>query len=312
MAMRNENSNNRSGRGPLSDGAPAEGSRGIVPAASGSLSATCARLTVGQLERALLERFPASDAEQWDRTGLLVGDPARTVTGVACALDPTVAAIEAASDAGANVLLTHHPAFLTPPTSFKPAASVAVNPGAGVYRAIELGVALMNFHTALDVSPEAQRMLPGLLGLEPHGVVDPINENASKGYGQLCSIEGGRLTLGQMAARCISVFGRAPRVWGDMGSTLSRVVTCTGSAGPTIRAALDFHADCLIAGEVKYHDALDCSQAGLAIIELGHDVSELPFAEVLAACARQAGVPDDVVVIVGQSGNWANPEATRL
>lgn len=284
----------------------------LARVSSGTLSAPKSQLTIGQLERALLQRFPAADAEEWDRTGLLIGDPARTVTGVACALDPTVAAIEAAAAAGANVLLTHHPAFLTPPTSFKPGASVAENPGAGVYRAIELGVALMNFHTALDVSHEAQAMLPGMLGLTCHGVVEPIAGDETKGYGQLCSLKGETLTLSQLAARCTSVFGRAPRVWGNLSRDMKRIVTCTGAAGPTVRKSYEAHADCLIAGEVKYHDALDFSTAGLCIIELGHDTSELPFAGVLAGAARDAGVPADGVIIVGQNDNWTHPETMRL
>ncbi len=287
-------------------------SQDLATVRSGTLARSGTALTIGQLEHALLTRFPAADAEDWDRTGLLVGDPAQPITGVACALDPTVEAIEAAAAAGANVLLTHHPAFLTPPTLFQPGASVAEKSGAGVFCAIKAGVALMNFHTALDVSEQAQQMLPGLLGMAPHGVVEPICADGSKGYGQLCSLQSEALTLAQMAARCVSVFGRVPRVWGNMQANLSRIVTCTGSAGPTLKAAFDNHVDCIIAGEVKYHDALDYSHAGLAIIELGHDVSELPFASVLAEAARSAGVPDDAVVILEQCNNWTIPETTRL
>lgn len=284
----------------------------LATVASGTLSAHAFRMSIGALERALLAEYPAADAEEWDRTGLLVGDPAAQVRAVAVALDPTVAAIDAAAEAGANVLVTHHPAFLTPPTSFKPAASVAQNPGAGVYRAIERGVALMNFHTALDVSARAQHMLPGMLGLSLRGVVEPKPGCVEKGYGQLCAPAGEHLTLGQLAARCTSVFGRAPRVWGDFNRSVSRIVTCTGSAGPTGRMALAQHADVLVAGEVKYHDALDLSQAGMAVIDLGHDTSELPFCRVLAASVRDAGVPDDLVVVVGQRDNWTYPEAVRV
>ena len=31
--------------------------------------------TIGKLEKDLLHIFPSADAEEWDRTGLLVGDP---------------------------------------------------------------------------------------------------------------------------------------------------------------------------------------------------------------------------------------------
>ncbi|MDO4443382.1 MAG: Nif3-like dinuclear metal center hexameric protein, partial [Slackia sp.] len=68
--------------------------------------------TIGALVGVLSEMFRPCDAEPWDRTGLLVGDAAAPLAGVACALDPTLDAIERAEACGANVLLTHHPAFL--------------------------------------------------------------------------------------------------------------------------------------------------------------------------------------------------------
>ena len=208
-----------------------EGKPELLRVEVGGLRAESFQLSVGALEQALLAEFPAADAEEWDRTGLLVGDPAAPVRAVAVALDPTVSAIDAAADAGANVLVTHHPAYLTPPTSFQPASSPALNSGAVVYRAIQRGVALMNFHTALDVSARAQRMLPGMLGLSLRGVVEPKAGCAEKGYGQLCA-PAEKMTLGQLAARCTSVFGRAPRVWGSFDRAVRAVVTCTGIGGP--------------------------------------------------------------------------------
>ena len=66
-------------------------------------------MIVAELERALLARYPKTDAESWDHVGLSVGDPAAQITGVACALDATEANVHRALEAGANVLLTHHP-----------------------------------------------------------------------------------------------------------------------------------------------------------------------------------------------------------
>ena len=187
-----------------------KGREGLARRASGLLSKPVTAVTTGALERALLAEFPAADAEPWDRTGMSVGDPARLITGVAVALDPTVEAIEAAANMGANVLVTHHPAFLAPPASFMPASSVAANPGAGVWRAVERGVSILSYHTALDVSVRAQRVLPGMLSLTFQQVLDPIPGSREKGYGQLCTLgEDDGLTLGQLAARCTSVFGRA-------------------------------------------------------------------------------------------------------
>lgn len=287
--------------------------RGLAQRASGPLSKPAVAITTGALERALLAEFPAADAEAWDRTGMTVGDPARLVTGVDITLDPTVEAVEIAAERGANVLVTHHPAFLAPPDSFMPASSPAANAGAVVWRAIERGVSIMSFHTALDVSARAQRVLPGMLGLVFEQVLASIPGSQDKGYGQLCALgEEDGLTLGQLAARCTSVFARAPRVWGDFSRDLDRVVTCTGSAGDLGRACLRVQADCLVCGEVKYHEALELSQAGLAVIDLGHDTSELPLAGVLVSAVESVGIPADMVSVVDQRDNWTYPETVRV
>lgn len=272
--------------------------------------------TVRAVEETLLEEFPATDAEAWDRTGLVVGEGSVAVSKVALALDPTMAAIEEAASLGANVLVTHHPPFLTPPDSFAPEKSTALSPGAGVWAALRGGVALMCFHTALDVSPRAARVLPGMLGLSFAGqVVEPSSTAAPKGYGQLCLVESNddeALSLGVLAARCTAVFGRQPRVWGDFEAPIRRVVTATGSLGTVGRAALAAQADCVVCGEVKYHEALDLAGAGLAVIELGHDASELPLVAVLAQSLLAAGLGEDRLLVVDQSENWRYPEAIRL
>ncbi|MBQ9068293.1 MAG: Nif3-like dinuclear metal center hexameric protein [Eggerthellaceae bacterium] len=270
-------------------------------------------MTVGQLERALLEAFPAKDAMAWDRTGMLCGDPSAEVKCVAVALDANLEAVVRAGEMGANVLLTHHPAFLEAPGSFRPPQSGFHSVGSVVWEAISRGVALLNYHTALDVSIEASTVLPSMLGLEYVGVLDAIDEASTKGYGQRCSVvqQDEPLRLSQLAARCTSVFGRIPRVWGNGDTRLESIVTCTGSASDLPTLCLASSVDCLVCGEVRYHSALDASGAGLCIVELGHDVSELPLCAVLAKSAEAAGVPEDRIKILDQGRNWWTPEATR-
>ncbi|MBQ9022225.1 MAG: Nif3-like dinuclear metal center hexameric protein [Eggerthellaceae bacterium] len=268
--------------------------------------------TIGQLEAALLSLFPASDAEEWDKTGLLAGDPHNEITGIAIGLDATSEAVQKASDVGANVLLTHHPAFIEPPQQFGPQSSRCYGSASVVWEAISQGIALLNIHTALDVSPLAARVLPTMLGLQLESILAPINEAGNKGYGQLCSCEfDSPLKLSQLAARCLSVFGCLPRVYGPASSNIERIVTCTGSASNLVENCIKEHIDCLICGEVRYHTALDAQSAGLSIIELGHDVSELPLCAVLAQVCVSTGVAEDQVYLLDQNNTWWTPDAVR-
>jgi dinuclear metal center YbgI/SA1388 family protein len=119
------------------------------------------RRTVGDLVASLDDRFPFAWAEPWDRVGLAVGDPAAEVTRVFVTLDPTAGALEATVAAGANVMVTHHPAFLDPLVGVTPAT-------AGVaFLAASLGVALIACHTNLDRAPDGAAALPLACGLRP-------------------------------------------------------------------------------------------------------------------------------------------------
>ena len=82
------------------------------------------------------------------------------------------------------------------------------------------------------------------------------------------------------------------------------VVTAQGSAGSILSDVLALDVDCLICGELKYHDALAYAQAGLNIIEVGHDVSEQPLADVLYRSVRDLGVEN--VVELPRTANWTS------
>ena len=270
------------------------------------------QISVGALEVALLNIYRKEDAEAWDRTGIICGNPAELVTKIAIAFDATEAAVKSCARMGANVLITHHPAFLEAPDKFGPSAAYTEIGGNAVYAAIRNGITLMNFHTALDFHPDA-RILSAMLGLSFRRYLQPLAKDSSKGYGQICVFENEEpCTLRQFAARCVSVYGCMPRVWGDAESHLETVCIAQGSGGSVARDAIAQGIDCLVVGEIKYHQALEAHQAGLSIIDLGHDVSERPLTIALANAVRSIGVPAENVCVLHEERNWWTPESTRV
>jgi putative NIF3 family GTP cyclohydrolase 1 type 2 len=261
--------------------------------------------TIGELERRLLDLFPASDAEDWDRTGMLVGDASAQLQAVAVALDPTVDALRQAHALGANALVCHHPLFLDPPTSFAPPSQKGNAVGSRVWEAIRLGISVLSFHTALDVSPRAAQVLPGKLGLRLEGILEPTAHDPVRGYGQICTPEGSEaLTLEGLAFRCGHVFLHPVRVWGEPARLLRRIVCCTGAAGDDLDLACDAGIDCVVAGEVRYHKTLDACSRGLSVIELGHDISEYPLTEVLVSSLKEIGIDSRSIRVLERADNW--------
>ena len=85
-------------------------------------------------------------AEDWDKVGLQVGDPGRPLDRVMVALDPGLEAVEAARDAGAQALVTHHPLLFKPVKRLTPDDAV----GKVLWTAVRDDVAIISAHTNLD------------------------------------------------------------------------------------------------------------------------------------------------------------------
>ncbi len=282
--------------------------------------------TVGELESALFIRFPADTAEDWDVCGLSVGDRAAPVHRIALALDSDFDAVHAAAEVGCDVLVTHHPVYLDPPLRIGPPSPAMGDAAAATFEAARRGIALLAYHTCLDRALCAQRMLPRRLSLHylhplegwarmisaaahpsdavgTHGVFHP--DSVLPAYGAVCSTGGDPMALGDLVARCTAnLGGRAPRVWGDPSRLVHTVATCTGSVGSLADDALAGGVDVLIAGEVRYHAAVDAAGRGLALIELGHDVSELPLLDSLRHALLACGCPPDRIVNLERPAHW--------
>ncbi len=122
--------------------------------------------TVSDVVRAVGDRFPEAWAEPWDRVGLLVGDPAATVSRVFVSLDATLETVRRAVQSGAEVLVTHHPAFVEPLRVVTPGGGAGA---AAAFEAARSGVALVAAHTNVDRGTTAADALVEAIGL-PAGV----------------------------------------------------------------------------------------------------------------------------------------------
>lgn len=260
-------------------------------------------MLVRDLTAALLAAFPLSDAEPWDHVGLSVGDPDARVTGVCCALDATLANVRAAAECGGNVLLTHHPVYISAPNAFSPASPEVPSSASVVYEAARTGVSIISLHTNLDRSLAARRALPALAGLDPYSSLEHPNEPELTGLGALCNLRQPRV-LGDFVRELADAFATEPRVWGSPETALSRVAFLGGSLGDFGSRAISHGAHTVVCGEAGYHVAQDLALRGCAVVLLGHDRSEEPFTCVLAQAARMAGVDPACVHIIPGSRQW--------
>lgn len=115
--------------------------------------------------------------------------------------------------------------------------------------------------------------------------------------GRVCDASPG-MTLGSLAALVGERLGVHPTVWGRSETALSTIATAPGSGRSLVSDALTSGADVLVTGELRYHEAREAAEAGLLVIEAGHDATEWPLTRVLADIAGSAPgmVPGSVVL----------------
>lgn len=269
-------------------------------------------MIVAELERALLARYPKADAESWDHVGLSVGDPAAEITGVACALDATEANVRRAQEAGASVLLTHHPIYIKTPEAFCPADAARPQCSAALYEAARCGVSVISLHTNLDRSHEARICLSELLGAAPVSSLEYADEPEACGLGALATLTD-PCGLRDLAARAAVAFGSDPRVWGEADYTCRTVAILGGSLGDFGELAIAAGADVIVTGEAGYHVAQDLALRGLPVLLLGHDRSEEPFVDILMNSTVDAGVdPRQTIKILNPCQWWTVTKGENL
>lgn len=95
--------------------------------------------------------------------------------------------------------------------------------------------------------------------------------------------------------------------WGDKSKPINRVAVAGGAAGSLWKDAAATGADVLITGEVKQDQAMEASDAGLAIIAAGHYATEQPGVRELAKRLSKA-IPEVIWEIFDpQPGELGRP-----
>jgi dinuclear metal center YbgI/SA1388 family protein len=266
--------------------------------------------TVGAWLEVVHALYPLSDAHDWDRPGLQVGDPRDAVTRVLVALDVTRAVIDEAALSDGTLLLAHHPLLLAPLASLTPSTAA----GALALHAARARVAVAAAHTNLDAADDessTSEPIVALLGLHD---VRPLCVPARPGARPLGRVGDlpQPMTLRDLAAG-VAVGLPAPdiRIVGDEQRTIHRVAVLGGSGGSAVGDALAAGADVLVTGDIRHHVALDALELGLALVDAGHHATEVAampaFAERVEAAGRSRGLTAAVVRSTVRTAPWARP-----
>lgn len=229
---------------------------------------------------------PLSLMADWDRSGVQVASPRKEISHLAVCLDPAPEQIHAAVEAGADMVLTHHPLTMRAEWTNR------LNGYTEVLRTLySRDVPLYSCHTSLDANPLGpSAWLPDELGLTDRVLLEktgtftaPDGTEVEGGFGlagtlpepvtldELCRKMRAFLPVDRMCA--------VARLIGDPERLVRRVAVCTGSGSSLLEDAARAGADLYITGDMKYHDALalHSRQIGnstnfcpMSLLDIGH------------------------------------------
>ncbi|MBP1992836.1 Nif3-like dinuclear metal center hexameric protein [Paenibacillus eucommiae] len=95
------------------------------------------------------------------------------------------------------------------------------------------------------------------------------------GLGRVGKLPGGA-TLRELAELTKQAFDvPAVRVVGDLSRPICKVAVLGGAGSRYVRHALFAGADVLVTGDIDYHTAHDAAAAGIALIDVGHNVEKI-------------------------------------
>lgn len=222
---------------------------------------------------------PFETQEDWDNSGMLVGDMSAEVKKAAVVLDITHEEIKKAKAIGADLIISHHPVIFSPVKS--------VTKGSVPYELVASSINALCCHTPLDIADGGTNdSLAKLLGIEVTRTEDPIL--------RLGTVE--PTTAENLAGKIAKTLNTKVR-YADAGRKIEKIAICTGAGCSLIEAAGEI--DAFITGDASHHNFLDCIQEGITLIAAGHYETEIVVVPVLVK-KLQAQFPDIEIIDIKQ------------
>lgn len=226
-------------------------------------------MKLGDLYDILNDLSPFELQDSWDNSGLILGSMTQEIGQVYLSLDIEA---EMLDDLEAHsVLVVHHPLI------FKGLKQIdfAKYPANIVQKAIQKDIAIIAMHTNYDQTHLNRYVLEEVLGYE-----------AVETDGYLAYFHVGK-PFETFAHEVAQKLGLDPVRVVEGCAFVEKAALCTGSGASLLP---ELRAECLLTGDIKYHEALAAKEEQKALIDIGHFESERYFAASLHKELQNKGI----------------------
>jgi len=199
---------------------------------------------------------PLELQEEWDNSGLIVGSLQETVKDIYVGIDVDLELLQEINEN--SLLIVHHPII------FKGLKRLDFSsyPSNLIQKAILKNISIVAMHTNYDKTHLNRYVLEEVLGFK-----------MIKSEDYLCSFKVD-MEFEEFARKVTSSLGLEHIKTVCSHKYIKTASICTGSGASMIGS---LKSDCLLTGDIKYHDALEAKENGISLIEIGHYESEVHF-----------------------------------
>lgn len=202
---------------------------------------------------------PVETALDFDNCGILVGDKNQNVTKALLALDITNDVVKEAKESGAELIISHHPVIFNPLKK--------VMKGSVVYNLVKNDISALCLHTNLDLSPVmgVNTSLGDALGLENCSFAEGTFGYIGELPKEMTAREFAEMAKEKLKAKGIKYTDK---------DFVKKVCVSSGAGAEEIFTALEKDCDLFLTGEMKHHLYIEAIEKGIAVVEVGHFISE--------------------------------------
>jgi len=229
-------------------------------------------MTLSELIQVFERLWPKSSAEEWDRPGLMVGNPSQAVSKVMLSVDVTSDVLEEAIEQGCNLLLVHHPLLLRGVFEL---SEISLK-GNLVSKAIRSNLAIYSAHTNADVAEGGvSQSLARAIGLNHQ-----VRFDQEGGHGIVGTIEPIRLVdFARNLSKSIPATAAGLKIAGDPEKLVSKIGLVAGAGDSFLSKAINTDIDVFITSDLRHHPAQDFIEqakliGGPALIDISHWAAE--------------------------------------
>lgn len=227
------------------------------------------------------EYYPPATAAAWDRVGLVLGEPSADVQRILFVVDVVPQTARQAIEAGAQMIIAHHPLMLRGVSSVAPTTFT----GRIVHDLIRAGVALHVAHTNADIAPEGvNEALADLFDLRDRRPIGPDGLGRVGTFAQPMTLR----EVVHLAAKVLPSTAWGVRAAGDPDGMVETLAVIGGSGAEGLPHAQAAGAQAVVTSDIKHHYASDVmASGGPAIIEAAHWATEWVWLPRVAGLLRE-------------------------